>query len=624
MKSNRFFAVLIMMLVLAMAVPAPVYAAGTTASEAVSRQSRAAGTKTVNGKVYSTGATGWQTIGGKKYYFWPSNGSGHKKGEAATGWQTISGKDYCFDARGVMYTGKKTVDGDTFYFRKSGVPATGWQTISGSKYYFWPSKGDGHKKYQMALGVKKIGSSYYYFNKDGALRTNGLIQSGSKTYYADKKGVLQKKWITTGGKKYYFFAKTSGDRKIFEAAKGVTKVDKVPYLFDDSGVLQTGLVKYDGKYYYGDSKGVLQTRWQTIGGKTYYFFKKSFAAATGWNKLGENIYYFNNEGVRQTGWITVGGGRYYLDSKGKMQRGWQTISGEKYYLYPSDQGSFKAGQAATGTVTIDKTSYTFDSTGKLKPAEEPAKTTQEPAKTTEEPAKKPVETGTTATHDGITVPVVYTASHGIKLYGKVDTSLPFGVQVLQSNLNYYETALQALKKQGKKWQYSVGGGINNFMWAFDDIVNYQPYRSSCCSSAQNWIVKDFGEKSRTDFCTVININEAYTFKQLYESGKIRKGDLIYGVRYDNGKAIMHEYINYDFTTTFDTGHGSGGWHSDPSIKHSDPRKAVFDTFMNPMKTSFSYTGYKIRKIFRIRNDYVPKYYRNEKGILTKMPAGVKA
>ena len=213
---------------------------------------------------------------------------------------------------------------------------------------------------------------------------------------------------------------------------------------------------------------------------------------------------------------------------------------------------------------------------------------------------------------------------GIKLYGKVDTSLPFGVQVLQSNLNYYETALQALKKQGKKWQYSVGGGINNFMWAFDDIVNYQPYRSSCCSSAQNWIVKDFGEKSRTDFCTVININEAYTFKQLYESGKIRKGDLIYGVRYDNGKAIMHEYINYDFTTTFDTGHGSGGWHSDPSIKHSDPRKAVFDTFMNPMKTSFSYTGYKIRKIFRIRNDYVPKYYRNEKGILTKMPAGVKA
>ena len=62
-----------------------------------------------------------------------------------------------------------------------------------------------------------------------------------------------------------------------------------------------------------------------------------------------------------------------------MQTGWQTISGSKYYFFPSDQGSFKAGQAATGTVTIDKTSYTFDSTGKLK-----ATTAAKPA----EPEKK--------------------------------------------------------------------------------------------------------------------------------------------------------------------------------------------------------------------------------------------
>ena len=625
MKSKKFFGTLIMMLVLTMAVPSPALAAGTLTAETSAFMRGAAGTKTVKGKVYSTGATGWQKIGKKKYYFWPAAGKGHKKGEAATGWQTIGGKDYCFSDKGVLYTGKETVDGATFYFSKDGIPATGWQTINGKKYYFWPSKGDDHKKYEMALGLTKIGDKYYYFNKKGVLRTDGLIQAGTRTYYADKKGVLQKKWLTLSGKKYYFFAKTSGERKIYEAAKGVVKVDKVPYLFDEKGVMQTGLVKYDGKYYYADKNGVLQTRWQTIGGKSYYFFKKSFAAATGWNKLGSNIYYFSADGVKQTGWVTVGGGRYYLDSKGRMQTGWQTISGSKYYFFPKDQGSFKAGQAATGTVTIDKTSYTFESTGKLKStaAAKPAETEKKEEPKKEEP-KKAVDTGTTVTHDGITVPVVYTSSHGVKLYGKVDTTLPFGVQVLQSNLNYYEAAMQALKKQGKKWQYSVGGGINNFMWAFDDIVNYQPYRSSCCSSAQNWIVKDFGEKNRTDFCTVININEASTFQQLYESGKIRKGDMLYGVRYDNGRAIMHEYINYDFTTTFDTGHGSGGWHADASIRHSDPRKAVFDTFMNPMKTSFSYYGYKIRKIFRIRNDYVPGYYRNEKGILTKMPAGVKA
>ena len=622
MKSKKFFGTLIMMLVLSMAVPAPVSAAGFAAAETAVRQSQAAGIKTVKGKIYSTGATGWQTIGGKKYYFWPSTAKGHKKKEAATGWQTIGGKEYCFDAKGVLYTGKSTVDGVAYFFLSKGGRATGWQTIGGKKYYFWTSKAGGHKKYEMAVGKVKIGSNYYFFNKDGVLQTNGLIQDGGSIYCADSKGVLRRKWVTLNGKKYYFFGKTSGDRKICAAAKGPAKVDKIAYMFDQNGVLQTGLVKYDGKYYYADSKGVLQTRWQTIGGKTYYFYKKSLAAATGWNKLGDNIYYFNAEGVRQTGLITYSGGVYYLDAKGRMQKGWQTISGNKYYFYPSDQGSFKAGQAATGTVTIDKKSYTFDSSGRLKTTASTEKPAAEDDKKTED-EKKPVDTGTTTTHDGITVPVVYTSTHGIKLYGKVDTSLPFGVQVLQSNINYYEAAMQALKKQGKKWQYSVGGGISNFMWQFDRIVNYEPYRSSCCSSGPHWIMLDFGETSRTSFCTVISINEASTFQQLYEAGKIRKGDIFMGVRYENGKAIGHEFVNYDFTTTFDTGHGSGGWHADPTIRHSDPRKAVFDTFLHPMKTSFSYYGYKIRKIFRIKSDYVPKQYRNEKGILTKMPASVK-
>ena len=69
MKSKKFFGTLIMMLVLTMAGPAPVFAAGALTAETAARYSQAVGTKTVKGNVYSTGASGWQTIGSTKYYF---------------------------------------------------------------------------------------------------------------------------------------------------------------------------------------------------------------------------------------------------------------------------------------------------------------------------------------------------------------------------------------------------------------------------------------------------------------------------------------------------------------------------------------------------------------------------
>ncbi len=631
MNFRKHLRYLIVALMIVMMVPAPARAQTLTVTETQTAVSQAGGIKTVGGKVYSTGKTGWQTISGKRYYFWPSTASGHKKAEAATGWQTIGGKRYCFSDKGVQYIGKEKVDGKTYYFIKNGGLATGWRTIGSNRYYFWPSKGTGHKKYEMAAGKTKIGSRTYYFNKSGKLRKDGLITAGKNIYYADEKGVLQQKWATIGGKKYYFWSKDGSGHKAFQAARGLANINGVKYLFDDKGVLQTGFVKYDGKYYYAEADGSLKSGWQTIDGKKYYFRKSTRAAETGWTTLGSNVYYFDSEGVRQSGWLTLDGAKYYLNAKGRMVTGWQTIGGAKYYFALSDGNGFKAGQAVTGKVTIDKTAYTFDAAGKLvetvaeetKPSEE-TKKTEEPAKTEEKETKAdPVVTGETATHDGITVPVIYTESHGLKLYGQVDTTQPLAVQIEHSNLRYYEAALQALKKLGKKWQYSNHGSINNFMWAFDDIVNCEKFRSACCSSSHCWIWKDFGESSKTSFTTVYDIGESKTLQQLKNSGQLRDGDMIYAVLYDNGKAILHDYIYFDANTIFDTGHGSDmGWHRDTTIYHTDSRQCVYDTWFRPIKSG-AYLDYKVRKIYRPRTGYIPKYYRNEKGILTKMPSSVK-
>ena len=218
MKIRKHLRYLLVALMIAMMVPAPVSAHALTAKE-IRTASEAAGLKEVGGRVFSTGATGWQTIGGKRYYFWPSDGNGHKKNQAATGWQTIGGKRYCFSDKGVQYIGRKTVDGAAYYFNKTGGMATGWKTIGGRKYYFWPSDGSGHKKYQMAHGLTRIGSKSYYFNKNGRLRTGGLINSGSNIYYAGSDGVLQKKWVTVGNSRYYFWAKSSDSHQAYRAAR---------------------------------------------------------------------------------------------------------------------------------------------------------------------------------------------------------------------------------------------------------------------------------------------------------------------------------------------------------------------------------------------------------------------
>jgi len=179
--------------------------------------------------------------------------------------------------------------------------------------------------------VKKSGKTYYYNNK--GKKVTGLKKIKSSYYYFDKKGVLYKKgWKTVKGGKYYF-AKTNG-----KAYKGIKTISGKKYLFSTKCKLYgTGINTYGGKKYY-TVKGMVQTGWQTVSGKTYYFNAKGVMQTGKWI---DKVYYVNADGVMQKNcWIRLPAGNYYVDANGKkLTGGWVTIGDYKYYFTASGRNT---------------------------------------------------------------------------------------------------------------------------------------------------------------------------------------------------------------------------------------------------------------------------------------------
>ena len=179
--------------------------------------------------------------------------------------------------------------------------------------------------------VKKSGKTYYYNNK--GKKVTGLKKIKSSYYYFDKKGVLYKKgWKTVKGGKYYF-AKTNG-----KAYKGIKTISGKKYLFSTKCKLYgTGINAYGGKKYY-TVKGMVQTGWQTVSGKTYYFNAKGIMQTGKWI---DKVYYVDTDGVMQKNcWIRLSAGNYYVDASGKkLMGGWVTMGDYKYYFTASGRNT---------------------------------------------------------------------------------------------------------------------------------------------------------------------------------------------------------------------------------------------------------------------------------------------
>ena len=251
-----------------------------------------------------------------------------------------------------------------FKFKFAVAPTEGWNHFK-----------DGHWEYikdgVSVKGLKKIGSSYYYFDANGIMKTGwqNIKRGDGKVYkhYFGTDGAMRTGWQSIKNSKgvaykYYFGANgcmVTGWQSI-KNSKGVA----YKYYFHTNGVMLTGWQSIKNskgvayKYYF-HTNGVMLTGWQTVGGKKYYFGDNGYMR-TGWQSIKNSKgvaykYYFGTDGVMRTGWQTIKNSKgvaykYYFGANGAMRTGWQSIKNSKGVAYTYYFNS--NGVMATGWYTM--------------------------------------------------------------------------------------------------------------------------------------------------------------------------------------------------------------------------------------------------------------------------------
>lgn len=155
-----------------------------------------------------------------------------------------------------------------------------------------------------------------------------------------------------------------------ELPKGICRVGRNYYLYDDNGKLMKGYVKYAEKNYYCDQNGILQSGWIKIGSDWKYFDEKAEFAEIKvqttdqllYNLENGNVSYFTNKTtLLKNSWLNYGGQRYYFDEKGMAVQGWYQEGNNTYYAELAENATDKspAGSMAKGVKKIDGQIYGF-------------------------------------------------------------------------------------------------------------------------------------------------------------------------------------------------------------------------------------------------------------------------
>ena len=169
----------------------------------------------------------------KKYYYVNKNGS-----VAMNGLITVGSKKYMANADGTLRTGFFEDSGTKYYAGKKGeiVTKEGFLVVDGGTYYiqkggaiFWghtfTKNGKTYKAYssgKLGTGLFKYGSSYYYADGTGAVKTTaGLITVSGKKFYVKKGGkIAVSTTITTGGTTY-----KADSKGVLTAQKSTTRTE---------------------------------------------------------------------------------------------------------------------------------------------------------------------------------------------------------------------------------------------------------------------------------------------------------------------------------------------------------------------------------------------------------------
>lgn len=243
-----------------------------------------------------------------------------------------------------------------------------YEGTSGSLYYCYA---DG----TYATGITTLpNEETYLFALDGTLKTGWQTIDGVRYYFDLTTGQKQFGWISHSNRLYYVFPETG--KQVGEAV-----IDGTPYVFDEFGVLQTGIytcedgtiagcaedaTPYTGfvtdetsqATYYFNENGIAQTGWQIVDGATYYLGEDG-VLRTGLTSIDDSVYDFGTDGAMQTGLVTMEDGTVlFFGADGKQAMGLQTVNGKTYYF--SD-----LGMAVNAKQTIDGKTYYFGADGSM-------------------------------------------------------------------------------------------------------------------------------------------------------------------------------------------------------------------------------------------------------------------
>lgn len=271
--------------------------------------------------------------------------------ETQPGLNIIYGIPYVYDENNNFVTnGTPTVNGAK-YFVQNGVAQTGLLKLGTWQMYADP------ETYELATGLKEIEGKTYLFDKNGVeiLKSRTEVIDGKK-YWFQEDGSLKSGWSKLGNWTMYF------DPETFEAAIGVKEIEGKTYLFDANGVLYegSGTPVINGKKYYVQN-GVLKSGWLKLANWQMYFDPETYEAAIGVTKIDGKAYLFDKNGVEilKSRTEVIDGKKYWFQPDGSLMSGWCKLGNWTMYFDPETY------VAATGTVRIDGSDFTFDANGVL-------------------------------------------------------------------------------------------------------------------------------------------------------------------------------------------------------------------------------------------------------------------
>ena len=247
---------------------------------------------------------------------------------------------------------------------------------------FWSEVEKGNR-----VGVILFGSGY---GPDGTLWTTG----GHYVAFVNYKYENGKHWLYTkdsGGRAhdgwYSYENSMKGRIRLLWTAEipktGWFKENGAWYFYSGGAKVKNGWAKdSSGKWFYLGADGKMVTsKWVQSNKEWYYLGSDGAMFANAWAKDSKGWYYLNASGkILKSTWIHYKNKWYYLKSSGLMAESeWVYYKKVWYYLkeggamadkewvkWKGDWYYLKSGGAmATGTLTIDGKSYTFDSSGKM-------------------------------------------------------------------------------------------------------------------------------------------------------------------------------------------------------------------------------------------------------------------